>query len=606
LGRSKFKLRRVYVGHRGVGKTFLLARSQQYFPEVSHFDLDYEISCSQNRSPSEIFSQSGEAHFRKIEADVFEKIISQNENFVIACGAGFDPALIDSSIEVVFVSRLTDADGRIFLDRPRLNPNLLPLEESRTRFLERHERFLKRADQIYDMPEGIESINQIEKQILTGQVKLSSVIYTVQTRDYQKTFTDDYRYFELRNDILTDEQITQFKKNNPLARLMYSVRQDGLIGSLENFEAVDCDIRFASDFQWPGRALKVVSSHHGRISEAVDQLTDLKKKFEVRGWTDVHFKLCPQVESFEELIAGHEWQAENPDQRSFLPRSEDGRWAWYRLIKSYDQKLNYVKSSSEVADQPTPYEFLTLPPERPAHWGAVLGDPVYFSRSPEQHRAFFSEFGSFFTRIKLSESELPDVIIYLNRLGLKYAAVTSPLKEVLFRISDIQSMEANRLKSANTFIIENKMILVHNTDLDGFMSLKSNLKAHSKVAVWGGGGTLSMMRSVLPNAHYFSAQSGDLRDFNFFDQSKTTKKIVSTDIESENYDYLIWAAPRKPDTKWPDSNFKCKTVLDLNYTDFSMGLEYAAKNKLIYISGLDMFKEQARKQQAYWMQGVKS
>ncbi len=40
-------MRRVFIGHRGVGKTSLLRRHQGYFPDVAHFDLDAEIEKSQ-------------------------------------------------------------------------------------------------------------------------------------------------------------------------------------------------------------------------------------------------------------------------------------------------------------------------------------------------------------------------------------------------------------------------------------------------------------------------------------------------------------------------------------------------------------------------------
>ena len=36
-------MKRVLIGHRGVGKTALLERHQTYFPDIEHFDLDQEI-----------------------------------------------------------------------------------------------------------------------------------------------------------------------------------------------------------------------------------------------------------------------------------------------------------------------------------------------------------------------------------------------------------------------------------------------------------------------------------------------------------------------------------------------------------------------------------
>ena len=48
-------MKKVFIGHRGVGKTNLLVRHSKYFLDIQHFDLDAEIEKLENKTISEIF-----------------------------------------------------------------------------------------------------------------------------------------------------------------------------------------------------------------------------------------------------------------------------------------------------------------------------------------------------------------------------------------------------------------------------------------------------------------------------------------------------------------------------------------------------------------------
>ncbi|MGZ3692393.1 MAG: shikimate kinase, partial [Pseudobdellovibrio sp.] len=211
---------------------------------------------------------------------------------------------------------------------------------------------------------------------------------------------------------------------------------------------------------------------------------------------------------------------------------------------------------------------------------------VYFSRSPLAHQTFFKERNSYFTRIDLSADELGEYHSFLILLGLKYAAVTSPLKEKLFSIATVKTKQAEELKSANTLLFANNRLSCHNTDLDGFLALMQTEKPGLPVAVWGGGGTLQMLKQALPNAVLFSSQTGQ------------TREVQSEQIT--HFKALVWAAPRTAQTQFPSDTLNFESVIDLNYTENSMGLEFAARRKISYISGLEMFKAQAEAQQVFW------
>lgn len=580
------KLRRVLVGHRGVGKSALLQRHGVYFPQIKHFDLDLEIEKYVEMPITEFFTKKGESTFREVENLVYNKITQANSDYVIALGGGFNLDNVLPHDEIIFVTRVTDADGRIFLNRPRLEQNMGPLAEYEKRFNERESKFQTKSHFKYRMPEGIESEDEAERKILSFQFHIIDAYHTLRAPEIRglEKLIKQYAKIELRNDLLTSEQIETVLSQYPEHHWLVSIRNTNKVRA-DRVQNLDCDVNFIS-----GYSPTVISSHENSVLLGIQQLQ------QAAGVSKVHLKLCPLVENFEDLKAGYEWQQQDSERRSFLPRSPDGRWLWYRQLCKYLQNINFVKSSHEIADQPSLYEWLSMPLDRPKEWSAVLGLPVYFSRSPQQHKKYFEQQKTYFTKIELSPDELSQNILFLNSLGLRYAAVTSPLKEVLYRIADIKSEAAEKFRSANTLLITDKLISVHNTDLEGFCDLVADIKPTESVAIWGGGGTLEMMKSVLPSAFLFSSQTAELRDKNSHERLKNL---------NESLDYFIWAAPRTTQTRFPSETLKIKQIIDLNYTAASMGLELAALRNIPYTSGLKMFRLQALKQQQYWSEMTK-
>lgn len=74
------------VGFMGTGKTTvgrLLARKKKW-----HFvDLDDLIEFRERRRISDIFAQSGEPYFRRIEKEVLREV-AKEKGFIVACGGG--------------------------------------------------------------------------------------------------------------------------------------------------------------------------------------------------------------------------------------------------------------------------------------------------------------------------------------------------------------------------------------------------------------------------------------------------------------------------------------------------------------------------------------
>ncbi|HVK62037.1 MAG TPA: shikimate kinase, partial [Bdellovibrionales bacterium] len=156
-------MRTAIIGHRGTGKTSLLDRIQVYYAKLGRpvvcIDLDQEVEAKSGLTISQLFAE-GEAEFRKVEKEVFTEIDKNTANVshevFLACGGGFDPEAITSSWRVFWLRRPSDSSGRIFLDRPRLNPGLSPIDEFLARAGTRSQHFAARADETLWIDEGLE------------------------------------------------------------------------------------------------------------------------------------------------------------------------------------------------------------------------------------------------------------------------------------------------------------------------------------------------------------------------------------------------------------------------------------------------------------------
>jgi shikimate kinase len=75
------------IGFMGSGKSTLGKKLANKLQQT-FFDLDTEIEAVESRSISEIFENSGEDYFRKIERETLLNLIEKNNDFVMSIGGG--------------------------------------------------------------------------------------------------------------------------------------------------------------------------------------------------------------------------------------------------------------------------------------------------------------------------------------------------------------------------------------------------------------------------------------------------------------------------------------------------------------------------------------
>lgn len=605
----------VIFGHRGVGKTSFMNRLSHYWAALGYvfLDLDQEIENTFKTSVSLIFKEKGEAAFREYELDIFKKILAENKMVAIAVGGGFPVQKIPSNVHALWLRRNTDKFGRIFFDRPKLNIKKTDLEEYFERAKDREIQFKKRCDEVYFMPEGIRGENKFEKQIFQSEVEFCETSYLTLNNFLikQNAFLNKIKLsgFEFRDDLLSFNKFKAFVKSVKPKRLILSFRDPDMIAKTEAdiftiLKVADCAVLvdWALELGLPSLLTRikpsVVSLHDFLPNE---NLSDFLRRLEVYSNSDVHLKASPLISTYAELEQLLEWQKKDKKNRSILPRSNEGRWYWFRQYMINRQKINFWKADEgSASDQPTLYQWISAQFEF-SKFAAVLGSPVEYSRTPIEQQLFFNQNNCPIFSIDIKNNEFEAAVNLLIEMGLVAAAVTAPLKKNAFQLVKSNAagkrqllIQDENLGSLNTLYIskngDDHNIYGTNTDLAGMQALtKEFANKNYNVLIFGGGGTLAAIKNIFPNALEYSARTGRAR--NGFS-------------EPTNLDILIWAA--SPTADFLKLNFKPKYIIDLNYREDSLARSFAKKINAIYVSGDEMFYVQAEHQRFFWRNWISS
>lgn len=594
------------VGHRGVGKTALLARIEVYLRELGKtglvLDLDAEVARQAGRSVAEIFAQDGEARFRERERARLAELATAHERsreeVFIAVGAGYTGDLPRG--RCFWVRRATDESGRIFVGdgRPRLDAQASPLAEFQARFAERQLRFTNWSDTELLLSEGAEEPNADERALLFDQARDLDAALTLTPEYFSPFHPRDSQamrrlawglHLELRDDLLDPERILSLTVPLPVDRFLVSLRRDPA------FARWVSRVKPGARIDWPaewGRAPDFSPAYYSLHERTAGQsVAEAAARLAQAATPGAQLKLALEIHDFEELIAGHHWASADPTRRSFLPRSADGRWRWYRLLRKGHAGLNFVREGDGSApDQPTLLEWMRMLP-RAREFAAVLGWPVAHSRTPVEQDAHFRARGWPVLAIPVREAEWEGgALAQLQSLGLRAAAVTSPLKELAARVPGTQTPLAERLGSVNTLMWqpERRAWQATNTDFPAFEAIFAReIPVHATVAVWGGGGMLPLLRALLPSASFYSARNAEPRPGSL--------AVRAPEI-------VVWSVgrARQAAARWPSERWRPTLVLDLNYAENSPGREYAQRIGARYVGGLAAFRAQAEAQRRFW------
>ena len=125
----------------------------------------------------------------------------------------------------------------------------------------------------------------------------------------------------------------------------------------------------------------------------------------------------------------------------------------------------------------------------------VIGNPIEHSFSPKIHNYWIknNSINAIYDKQKLTENELKNLIQKIREKKIQGINVTVPFKKAVIPFLDQLSLEANSTQSVNTVYLDNKKIIGHNTDIDGFTKGLEKIKFNvldKKVLILGAGGVV--------------------------------------------------------------------------------------------------------------------
>lgn len=164
-------MRLILIGFMGVGKTSVGIKLAKVL-NFEFIDIDNEIEILEGKSISEIFEEYGEKYFRKLESNILEKLI-KNNNIVISTGGGiittkknFDilkneekVIFLDGSVETIINNLHNEITKRPLLkESENLNKKIEELLSIR------YEKYKEVSDILIDI--NGKNINEVISQIL--------------------------------------------------------------------------------------------------------------------------------------------------------------------------------------------------------------------------------------------------------------------------------------------------------------------------------------------------------------------------------------------------------------------------------------------------------
>ncbi|GEM_PF-609024 len=624
------------AGHRGVGKSTALTRWRRWCDEVGvraqFVDLDAEIETRCGRSVAQIFSEDGEDEFRRLEQQTLSAWARERTAWplIVFVGGGFDVSQVDASWTRVWLRRVTDRDDRLFMDdRPSLGEG----DERRvwrSRRDAREERFRLWADRALELQEAAETHEDVGERAwvldLLGVASFPQVggVVTLFKSQHPEFWRQAARWgasLELRDDLLGDFSSTEFQALRdelpPGARCIFSRRRGS---KLPLMHGADYDWPLEDLQQFPEAAatlssldgVRLVLSDH--TSTNIDQL-EARVAEALQHWTGdasrVWVKWAVPTRSFRELHERDQWRRAGP-RRIFLPMSEDGRWKWYRLQFTPAEFQFWREADGSAADQPTVTECLWRQELKSEFFAAVVGAPIAHSRTPLEQREFFARYSWPVYAIRVEREEWAEAWPVLRDLGLRAAAVTSPLKEVVARAvgaGDVSERDVGigdvGLRAVNTVVWNARGDLLAATSTDATWSPASEVSSTGELdgwarlrpaVLWGGSGMISAVTQMFPGVVPYSASRAMPRE----SVAAPGASLSFGGVEAHAPALLIWGAGSSELKAWPWGEHRPTVVFDLSYQENSEARRVAKRFGARYVSGLELFQRQASAQRDFF------
>ena len=241
----------------------------------------------------------------------------------------------------------------------------------------------------------------------------------------------------------------------------------------------------------------------------------------------------------------------------------------------------------------------------------IVGKPLKQSLSPYLHNYWINKFGlsSYYLPLPIDNiNNLKAALKKLNFLGLN---ITIPYKKSIINQLDSIDVGARKIEAVNTLICTNNKLKGFNTDIIGFKKglLKKKWNKKRPVIIFGAGGAAE---AIL----YFLKEE-KIKDITVVNRTKKRAKELAKKYKNlsftSNFNLDIKEAGLIVNTSslgmigYPELKIQLNkvnketVVYDIVYNPVNTNLiGEAKKQKLKFVTGLDMFVEQARASFEIW------
>lgn len=239
---------------------------------------------------------------------------------------------------------------------------------------------------------------------------------------------------------------------------------------------------------------------------------------------------------------------------------------------------------------------------------AVFGSPIDHSLSPLIHYLFAKQTGIKLRYDKqlVEPKDFSTEVKYFFRSGGYGLNITSPLKELAYKISDIQTERAQKSGSANTLWYKSNQIFADNTDGPGLiLDLKNYIDINSKkiLIIGAGGAARGIIDAInLENPKSISILNrSKLRLSDMINDFSKRVPLIYANLKDE-YDIIINTTPSAAEIIPDEVIKKSLFCYDLNYKykNFTQFELRALKLGVTAKNGLGMLINQAAMAFTIW------
>ena len=241
----------------------------------------------------------------------------------------------------------------------------------------------------------------------------------------------------------------------------------------------------------------------------------------------------------------------------------------------------------------------------------IIGKPLKQSLSPYLHNYWIKKYGLASYYLPLPLDNINHLNVALKRLNFLGLNITIPYKKSIINQLDTIDVSAKEIRAVNTLVCVNKKLKGFNTDIIGFRKglLKKKWNRKRPVIIFGAGGAAEAILYFL--------KLENIKDITVINRTKKRAKEIAKKYKnlrlSSDFELDIKEAGLIINTSslgmigYPELKIELNKinkeaiVYDIVYNPINTHLiKEAKKQKLEFVTGLDMFVEQARASFEIW------